>query len=397
MNEELLYWFALTQLKNWGIFKKNQLIVKIITEQKITLSQFFNLKSDNYIENFNLDKSDIIDLDRVKKELPNLSFLLEDLLAQGYELITINSSKYSKTLKENLKLKYSPPLLFIKGNSQLLQEDSIAIVGSRDADEISLKFTDKIAEIASKEFKVIISGFAKGVDKQALDSAIKYNGHSIIVLPQGIMTFNSGFNKYYKEIQRGDVLVLSTFHPKAPWSVQLAMSRNPIIYGLAKGIYVAQSSDKGGTWSGVIDGINKGRKIFVRLPYTNEKNANNILIQKGAIPVDQGGNLIENKFNQLEFNDVPIINDDNKKEISTFDLSVNAQIEPKASIDDRIRDLLSYSELTSKEIIKTLNLDWKIQKMTSHLNKIPNIIKLTGKPSKFYLKGDKRINNLFGE
>ncbi len=56
-----------------------------------------------------------------------------------------------------------------------------------------ITFTDNIAKLASKNFKVVVSGFAKGVDKQALDSAINYKGQSIIVFPQGIMTFGSGF------------------------------------------------------------------------------------------------------------------------------------------------------------------------------------------------------------
>ena len=143
-----------------------------------------------------------------------------------------------------------------------MHEKSIAIVGSRNASDKSLEFTDNIAKLASKEYKVVVSGFAKGVDKQALDSAIKYKGQSIIVLPQGIMTFGSGFKKYYKQIVDGDVLVLSTFFPKAPWKAELAMARNPIIYGLADEIYVAESSDKGGTWSGVVDGLRKNRKIL---------------------------------------------------------------------------------------------------------------------------------------
>jgi predicted Rossmann fold nucleotide-binding protein DprA/Smf involved in DNA uptake len=87
-------------------------------------------------------------------------------------------------------------------------------------------------------------------------------------------------------------LVLSTFHPKAVWSAGLAMARNPIIYGLADEIFVAESSEKGGTWSGVMDGLRKGRKIYVRKPEPNEKNANILLIQKGAIGVDYNG--IEN-------------------------------------------------------------------------------------------------------
>ena len=94
------------------------------------------------------------------------------------------------------------------------------------------------------------------------------------------MTFSSGFKNYYKQIVDGDVLVLSTFFPKVPWKAELAMARNPIIYGLANEIYVAESAEKGGTWSGVVDGLRKGRKIFVRKPEPSEKNANNLLIQK---------------------------------------------------------------------------------------------------------------------
>jgi DNA protecting protein DprA len=235
---------------------------------------------------------EILDLQKAKSELPNNAFFAENLFSQGYELIPITSPEYSKTLKQNLKVAHSPALLYVKGNKQLLHEKSIAIVGSRAAEGKSLAFTDNMAKLATKDLKVVVSGFAKGVDKQALDSAIKYKGQSIIVLPQGIETFNSGFKTYYKQIVAGDVLVLSTFHPKAVWSAGLAMARNPIIYGLADEIFVAESSEKGGTWSGVMDGLRKGRKIYVRKPEPNEKNANILLIQKGAIGVDYNG--IEN-------------------------------------------------------------------------------------------------------
>jgi hypothetical protein len=41
-----------------------------------------------------------------------------------------------------------------------------------------------------------------------------------------------------------------------------------------------------------MDGLRKGRKIYVRKPEPNENNANILLIQKGAIGVDY--NEIEN-------------------------------------------------------------------------------------------------------
>jgi predicted Rossmann fold nucleotide-binding protein DprA/Smf involved in DNA uptake len=83
------------------------------------------------------------------------------------------------------------------------------------------------------------------------------------------------------------VLVLSTFHPNARWTAGLAMARNPIIYGLADEIYMADCQEKGGTWSGAADGIRKGRTIFVRTLAPGEKSALKLLIEKGAIPVGQ--------------------------------------------------------------------------------------------------------------
>jgi len=214
------------------------------------------------------------------------------MLNEGYEVIPVTSPEYPATLKDNLKSQ-APVVIYIKGNKQILKEQSVAIVGSRSASDIALAFTDNIANLASQEYKVVVSGFAKGVDKQALDSALKYKGQSIIVLPQGIMTFGTGFKTYYRQVVDGDLLVLSTFHPKAPWKVELAMAKNPIIYGLASEIYVAESNEKGGTWYGVVDGLKKGRKIYVRKPEENEKNANEKLLGMGAIPVNFDGKAIE--------------------------------------------------------------------------------------------------------
>ena len=284
--EEATYWIALAHLPKWGHQKINNLIVKFFHDYKISIEDFFQLNELTWKKDYQLDDKQIEDLLQAKSELASLAFLAESMYSQGFEILPIISSEYSKTLKNNLKASHAPAVLYVKGNKKILNEKSVAIVGSRSADEKSLLFTDNIAKSASKDFKVVVSGFAKGVDKQALDSAINYKGQSIIVLPQGIMTFGTGFKNYYKQITEGDVLVLSTFFPKAPWKTELAMARNPIIYGLADEIFVAESAEKGGTWSGVMDGLRKGRKIYVRKPEGDEKNANSLLIQKGATPVD---------------------------------------------------------------------------------------------------------------
>lgn len=374
MKQEYAYWMALAHLPKLSNKTKNELIIKTFQEGH-SIIDLFQLDRITLKTNYLLNDNEVFLFEESKKDLANYAFIVEDLLEQGFDIIPITSENYSSILKNNLKRTYSPPVIYTKGNKQILKEKSIAIVGSRDASEMAIKFTDNVALKASKDFKVVVSGFAKGVDKQALDSAIKYNGQSIIVLPQGIMTFDSGFKKYYKQIIDGHVIVLSTFFPKAPWNVKLAMSRNPIIYGLAEEIYVAESSEKGGTWSGVMDGLRKGRKIFVRKPERDEMNANNVLIEKGAVPVDMLGNIMEQtKYEQVE---------------TTMQLISEPNV---ISFEKTIYELLNKGEFTSNEIIKILNLDWDSRKLTSFLKSHMKVQTINKKPLKFTLKQSEELS-----
>lgn len=365
-DKEAAFWMEFAHLPKWRTERINRLIVDILHNKKISFTDFFKMSQAGWQAEFSLSVREADDLLNAKNELPNYSFLAESLLEQGFELIPINSDYYPTVLKQNLKLKYSPPLLYTKGNNKLLNEDTVAIVGSRNASDISLKFTKQIAQNCAKNYQVVVSGFAKGIDKTALDSTLEVNGHSIIVLPQGIMTFGSGFKKYYKQIIEGDVLVLSTYHPKAPWSVGLAMGRNVYIYGLAKKIYVAESNSNGGTWAGVIDGLKKGRKIFVRKPEPGESNANQLLIQKGAISVNMNGEVIETS--------------------QDFD-----------TLEIKIKETLSTAPLTAKQIKEQLALDIDSRKLSNMLKEFDFVTsEKKNKRLFFRLKSSKSLQgNLF--
>ena len=362
MSKELTYWLALAHVPKIKTKKKNEIIVQLF-EQGKTVVDFFESEYSVWEVKYQLNKSEVELFLDAKKELSNYAFMVEDLLEQGYNILPITSQDYSPTLKKNLGRTYAPPVIYTKGNLQIMKEKSVAIVGSRKANDNSLEFTDNVAKNASKDYKVVVSGFAKGVDKQALDSALKYKGQSIIVLPQGITTFQSGFKKYYKQIIDGDILVLSTFYPKAPWSVQFAMARNPIIYGLASEIYVAESSEKGGTWSGVMDGLRKGRTIYVRKPDPREKNANNILISKGGKAVDIAGNLTTYK-----------IQDELKLIVSESELN---------NTEEKIIEFLKTGVFPAKKIVDTLKIDWSSRKVSDFLKNRKDILTVKGKPLRF--------------
>ena len=358
-NHELTYWVTLALMPKIWTRRKNDIYIKCYTHSpRISIVDLF--EDASIWDEIGLTQEEIVLFRNAYSQLANNSFLVEDLLSQGYDILPIHSDDYPPMLKENLKAG-APTVIFTKGNKLLLKETSVAIVGSRKADDVSLKFTHNVAKGASATQKVVVSGFAKGVDRQALDSALDSGGKSIIVLPQGIMTFSSGFKQYYKHIIQGRVLVMSSFAPKAPWSKEFAMARNPVIYGMASEIYVAQSDNKGGTWSGVIDGLRKNRRIYVRFPESGEKNANIELIAKGAVAVDIYG---------AECVDASV-------EISGADKTKIVNIQVEDDVNARIIRLMSNGGTFGlKEIRSHLMVEYSDAKLKNIMDSIPDVRKL---------------------
>ena len=370
------YWIAVAHLPKWHTERVNRFIVQVVYENQMAWSDFFGLDKKEWRNIFAFTDNELADIESAKRDLPRLAFIAEQLQNEGFQIISVNSPGYPAVLKENLKMKGSPPVLYIKGRKGLLQDDAVAVVGSRSAGKTALDFTDRVARKSVKESKVVVSGFAKGVDRQALDSAIATHGKSIIVLPQGILTFQSGFKKYYEPIVNGDLLVLSTFFPKAGWDVGLAMARNAYIYGLAGEIYVAETDSKGGTWEGAMDGLRRHRTVYVRIPEPGETNANRKLIDLGAVPVSMDG---------------VVMNLGAESSVELFEQTQSQGAgEPGVSYDNPGRDygeeifeFLKQGSYTSKEIRLAIRIDWDTRKVTAFLRKNPNVKAVPGKPVKF--------------
>jgi predicted Rossmann fold nucleotide-binding protein DprA/Smf involved in DNA uptake len=377
MNEKA-YWIAIAHLPKWTTENINRLIVQVLHEKQMEWPRFFEMEKEDWRRIFQFNDKELFDLVTLKNDLPRLAFIAEQLQNEGFHIIPINSPDYPPVLKENLKMKSAPPVIYLKGRKSLLQEDAVAIVGSRNAGKAALDFTDLVAKKCVKEGKVVVSGFAKGVDKQALDSTLEGKGKSIIVLPQGILTFQTGFKKYYAHIVGGDVAVLSTFFPHAGWDVGFAMARNAYIYGLAKEIYVAESDSSGGTWEGALLGLKRKRTIYVRFPEAGENNANSRLLDLGALAMDHKGEIMSiPRLNTPDmFENVPgqMIND-----------SQLTYLKVSGDIEKEILDLLKKGAFTVEEIKLSLKLDWDGRKLTAFLKKQSGIKAIPGKPVRYTL------------
>ena len=212
-----------------------------------------------------------------------LALIVERWERSGLWVISRSDACYPERLKRYLG-QTAPPLLYGVGSKDLLDRGGLAVVGSRDRSEEDGEFARRVGEHCAQEGIAIISGVAKGIDRDAATGALEAGGPALGVLAEGLAkTATSG---QYRSGLVGDRLTLvSPYDPDSRWFAYAAMERNKLLYGLSDAaLVVASSAETGGTWAGATEALQHGRvKVFVKstgaLAPGNPK-----LLRMGGIP-----------------------------------------------------------------------------------------------------------------
>ena len=210
-----------------------------------------------------------------------LGLALEKWQRAGLWILTRSDPEYPERLKQRLRSK-SPAVLFGSGNKSLLNFGGIAVIGSRDASEEDLLFTEKLGKNAAKQGYSIVSGGARGIDQSAMLSALDNEGTAVGVLADSLLKFAT-LAKYRKRIMSNDLVLISPFNPEAGFNVGNAMSRNKYIYCLSDAAVVVSSTlNKGGTWNGALEDLkNKWVPLWVKRN-SSERSGNPEIVKRGA-------------------------------------------------------------------------------------------------------------------
>lgn len=160
----------------------------------------------------------------------------------------------------------APPLIYGVGDKNLLEQGGLAVVGSRNADEDSLNFTQSIGQLTATAGVNIISGGAKGIDRMAMEACVSAGGIAVGVLSDQLyrMAVASDCREWIRE---GRLALISLVDPSAGFNVGNAMQRNKVVYALSDAALVVSSDvNKGGTWAGAIEQLErfKNRRLYVR-------------------------------------------------------------------------------------------------------------------------------------
>lgn len=263
--------------------RKLELLEKYISIEKIyydySFDNSFDLKVN--LELLNEDKKDITDI--------------------MYKYIRKNNIKIIKYIDEvypeSLKQIYDPPIALLAiGNESLLKRRKIAIVGARDCSDYGKEITANISKILSYKDYVIVSGLAKGIDREAHVNSNKDN--TIAVIGSGITKSSfypkENYNLFLDIVKKGG-LVLTEFMPNEEPKKWYFPMRNRIISGISEAVIVTEAKKRSGSLITARYALEEGKNVYT-IPGNicdGKYDGNNLLIRDGAIPIVSIDDIVE--------------------------------------------------------------------------------------------------------
>ncbi len=211
-----------------------------------------------------------------------LSQAVERWAARAIWVISRADASYPRRLKSRLR-EDAPPVLYGCGEAALLETGGLAVVGSRHIDEELMSYTEGIGRLAASAQQTVVSGAAKGIDRAAMHGALLGGGAVVGVMADSLE--RAALSRDNREpLMDGRLVFVSPYDPAAGFNVGHAMQRNKVIYAFADAALVVTSDfEKGGTWTGAIEQLERLRfvPVFVRNG-ENVGRGNSALLQRGA-------------------------------------------------------------------------------------------------------------------
>jgi len=177
-----------------------------------------------------------------------LAYYLRQGAQVGCVPITRVSEHYPIGMRRRLGLD-SPGVLWAKGDVTILNRPAVALVGSRDIRSVNRRFAAEVGYQAARQGLVLVSGNARGSDREAQNACLKSGGYVISVVA----------DELDKQQYNPHILYLSEDSFDLPFSAQRALSRNRVIHAMTDKVFVAQCAlEAGGTWDGTVKNLRLG-------------------------------------------------------------------------------------------------------------------------------------------
>jgi len=236
--------------------------------------------------------------DSTKKYLKNPDWDLIDKEIRWAEtqynhIVTLSSDNYPPLLKE---ISDAPPLLYVKGNPDILKNQQIAIVGSRNPSSTGKDNAFQFAQYLASQNYTVTSGLALGIDYLGHKGALARKGKTIAVTATGLdQVYPARHKTLQEDIISSGGAVVTEYALGTPAKKEHFPKRNRIISGLSLGVLVVEAAKQSGSLITARLAGEQGRDVFAIPGSIHNPLAKgcHILIRQGAKLVENGEHILE--------------------------------------------------------------------------------------------------------
>lgn len=256
-------------------------------------------------------------LNFIIENLPNykLNLNIQDVIIAKNKSLNIidycekNNIKIMTILDEDFPMKLkiipnNPVIIFYKGNkSCIIENKSVAIIGTRYPTLESEKITRDLAKILSSKNYIIVSGLAYGIDYNAHMSTVQNHNKTLAVLPSGISNVYPVVHKLLcDEILYNNGCIISEYFPLEKPYKNHFVERDRLQSALSLGVIVVECETKSGTMH-TVNFAKEQNKIICcykhdNMNYSCRSGNMKLLEDKNTIIIDNNYNIniVENSF-----------------------------------------------------------------------------------------------------
>ena len=270
-------------------------------------------------------------------------------------LLTVRDAAYPSRLKQ---LHDAPPLLFVRGSPELLEDPLIAIVGSRNPSPTGRDNAYDFSSHLGRCGLGIVSGLALGIDGQAHLAALQSGAPTIAVCATGLdQVYPPQHAKLAEDITRAGALV-SEFYPGTPPRRENFPRRNRIISGLSIGLLVVEAGLRSGSLISARLAGEQSREVFA-IPgsiHNPMSRGCHRLIKQGAKLVESGQDILTELAGLIELGE-PVLQDPDTEPGDAgenLDTDYRSFLEACGYDPFTVDELVQRTKLTSAEVSSML-------------------------------------------
>lgn len=234
---------------------------------------------------------------------PDWQLVEQDLLwlaSPDRYVLKLDDPRYPTLLKE---IPDPPPLLFVQGDINCLQDWQLAIVGSRNPSASGRDSAFEFARYLASGGLHICSGLADGIDAAAHKGALAGGGKTIAVVGTGLDRVYPAKNRELAHQIAGQGAIVSEFPLGTPPLAENFPRRNRIISGLSLGTLVVEAALRSGSLITARMAMEQGREVFAMPGSIHNPLARGChqLIREGVKLVETAEHILEELGALAEF------------------------------------------------------------------------------------------------